>query len=164
MTGMVEHLIFIPPIWRRRVFSKSMFELGHNWSPRYWVDHWVNPPRFAASALINGKTIEVSWTKRAQRELNKRPNALIVEMQLYFSCVVKKRVLFHEVNPKSTIKLNDDIELVFRAIQPTSCDPIEFAQHYPVKHELAGPAVGKMSPKILKIDFKDNVWVGEYRF
>ena len=48
------------------------------------------------SIRINQRELEVRWTERAERELRSARQPLVVELQLYFSCVVKKRVVFHQ--------------------------------------------------------------------
>ena len=44
--------------------------------------------------LINDKPLMVGWTPRAQLELDHRTQPLYVEMELYFSCMVKKYITF----------------------------------------------------------------------
>lgn len=48
---------------------------------------------------INGRSVSVEWTKAAARELTRRTQPLVVELELYFSCLVKKFVHFHETPP-----------------------------------------------------------------
>ena len=49
-----------------------------------------------AMVSINGRDVLIEWTRAAAAELARRPRPLIVEVELYFSCLVKKYVLFHE--------------------------------------------------------------------
>lgn len=84
-------------------------------------------------------------------------------MQLYFSCVVKKRVLFHEQSLHPDHVVNDKLRILFRCVQPTSCDPEEFARHYPEKRQLQSTAAQRMHPKELVFDFRDGHWQGEFR-
>ncbi|MCK9199885.1 MAG: hypothetical protein M0P59_06265 [Gallionella sp.] len=49
---------------------------------------------------INGRQVSVEWTKSAARELAQRAQPLVVELELYFSCLVKKFVHFHETTPQ----------------------------------------------------------------
>ena len=39
---------------------------------------------------INGRPVSVEWTNSAARELSQRAQPLVVELELYFSCLVKK--------------------------------------------------------------------------
>lgn len=38
---------------------------------------------------INGRQVLVEWSKAAARELAQRGQPLVVELELYFSCLVK---------------------------------------------------------------------------
>lgn len=138
----------------------SYFSVGN---PLQILDKWFNPPRHSKTVTLRDKPVEVEWTRRAQRALESRDNPLIVEMQLYFSCVVKKRVLFHDSYDLETVTVNNDITVAFRTVESTSCDPIEFAENFPIKQEFESKAASKMRPKHLLVDYVDDNWVGEYR-
>ena len=56
---------------------------------------------------IGKRRVEVSWTDRAAREMEQRRTPLTVEVQLMFSCVVKKRVLFDAGGDFATSAVND---------------------------------------------------------
>jgi hypothetical protein len=47
-------------------------------------------------AVINGREVAVEWTPRAERAMQARSVPLIVELELYFSCLVKKFVHVRE--------------------------------------------------------------------
>ncbi len=47
-----------------------------------------------ATVSINNHEVLVEWTPAAGRELARRSTPLIVELELYFSCLVKKFVHF----------------------------------------------------------------------
>jgi len=137
----------------------SYFSVGN---PLQMLDRWLNPARHTKNVLLRDKGVEVEWTNRAQREMEKRDNPLVVEMQLMFSCVVKKRTIFHDSYDLETIQINDKLKVAFRPVESTSCDPVEFAEKYPVKREFDSTASSKIRPKHLLIDFVNGKWVGEY--
>lgn len=87
---------------------------------------------------------------------------LIAEMQLYFTCVVKKRVLFHDETELTTEPVNERLSITFRAVDSTSCDPEKFAQNYPIRRELESHATMKLSPSLLLIDFRRGKWIGDF--
>lgn len=138
----------------------SYFSVGN---PLQILDRWFNPPRHIKTVMLRDKPLEVEWTKRAQLALSRRDKPLVIEMQLLFSCVVKKRVIFHDSYDLDTVSVNDEITIAFRAVESTSCDPIEFANNYPVKQELESTAALKMRPKHLLVDCVRSKWVGEYK-
>ncbi len=71
---------------------------------------------------INGRSVSVEWTKAAARELTRRTQPLVVELELYFSCLVKKFVHFHETPPqRDTIAVSDKLAVFFRPVTSTAC-------------------------------------------
>ena len=137
----------------------SYFSMGN---PIEMLDRWLNPPRNRKTISIRDKEVEVEWTNRAQREMEKRDIPLVVEMQLMFSCVVKKRTIFHASYDLETIQINDKLKVAFRPVESTSCDPVEFAEKYPVKREFDSSASSKIRPKHLLIDYVGGQWAGEF--
>lgn len=138
----------------------SYFSIGN---PFEYFDRWINPPRFVQTVSLRGYPLRVEWTRRAQRALDNRTQSLLVEMQLYFSCVVKKRVLFHDTEYAEAAQVTDKLAVSFRPVESNSCDPIEFAKSFPVKQEFESAGAQKMRPKQLLVDYKGGKWIGEYR-
>ncbi len=131
-------------------------------NPLEIFDRWLNPYRHSSSADIRHKTINVKWTQRAEQALRAREHSLTIEMQIYFSCVVKKRVLFHDQSDDDAININDKLRIVSKTVQSDSCDAAEFAKNFPVKNELISDSANKMLPTLLCVDYKDQQWVGEF--
>jgi len=140
--------------WQNSYFSIT--------SPFSIVERWLHPFHLFVSADMKGKTVTVNITRRARKALLSQISPLYVEMQLYLSCMRKKRVLFHEVDELQSSKINEHLSIAFRTVVATACDPVEFANHYPVKVELHAAAISKLAPSTLKIDFRQNQWVGEF--
>jgi hypothetical protein len=142
--------------------SNSYFTIPN---PLLLFDRWLNTYNHQRVVKLNDKIIEVNWTKRAEDALYLRNQPLIVEMQLYFSCVVKKRVVFHEqLDFESVTVVNNKLQLCYRAIQSAVCDPETFARHYPQQRLLESGAARNMQPSILNIDFRNGQWQGEMGF
>jgi len=133
-------------------------------SPLRLLDRWLNAYRHNRSVVLGNKNLRVEWTNRADLVLQARSQPLIIEMQLYFSCVVKKRVLFHNNSNLDVTDVNNSIKIAFQSIQSAACDPEEFAKNYPVGRVLDSPAVTKMTPSRLSIDFHQGQWQGEFGY
>jgi len=131
-------------------------------SPFTFVKKWLYPYHRFARVSWRSKQITINITKRGERALIQRSKPLVIEMQLYLSCMVKKRVIFHDQVDFDLTKINDQLSLAFRTVVSTACDPIEFANNYPVKIELQTPMTKKLSPSLLEIDYYQNRWCGEY--
>ena len=85
-------------------------------SPLRLLDRWLNAYRHHRSVVLENKCLRVEWTDRANRALQTRSEPLIIEMQLYFSCVVKKRVLFHNSSELDVTDVNNSIKITFGAL------------------------------------------------
>ena len=140
----------------------SYFSFTAAYSPLPLLERWLHPFTNSATVTIGEFPITIEWTQRAQQQLVRQTTPLIAEMQIYFSCVVKKRVLFHDASELETSKVNDNLEVCFRAVESNACDPVEFAKNFPVKNSFKSAAALKMHPKRLSIDFKHGQWSGEF--
>jgi len=144
--------------------SHAMFGLGNLAKPLKLLDRLLHPVRYHGDASLHDHAVAMAWTARAQRALLHRSQPLVVEVQLYFSCVVKKRVLFHDnpVPQPQDARINDRLYLRFRLVQASSCDPEEFARNYPEQKQLQPAAIGKIYPKQVRFDCIDGAWLGEF--
>jgi hypothetical protein len=133
-------------------------------SPVRLVDRWLHSYSHHHGIVLGGKNLHVEWTDRADRALQTRSEPLMIEMQLYFSCVLKKRVLFHENYEMDTVDVGSAMKIAFRPIRAAKCDPDEFARNYPPGRVLDSPAALKMKPSKLSIDFRQRQWEGEFTF
>lgn len=131
-------------------------------NPLRVIDRWLHPFRHRTLINLRKHDLCIEWTQRAEQALQNRTAPLITEMQLYFTCVIKKRVLFHEQFDSDSLPVNDKLAVAFRTVESTSCDPVEFAANFPVKRELQSPAANKIHPVKLQLDFQNNDWLGEF--
>ena len=144
---------------RHTYFSASGF------NPVPWLDRRLHPYRHTATATLRGQPVRVHWTRRAQAALDRRKDPLWVEMQLYFSCVVKKRVLFHETaDTGEYTRVTAALNLRASAVESDACSPEVFAAHYPARRELDTAAALRMVPRHLWLDHRHGDWVGEMSF
>ncbi|MCW8887642.1 MAG: hypothetical protein OQK25_01120 [Gammaproteobacteria bacterium] len=142
--------------------QESYFSFSAAYNPLPLFDRWLNPAKLSNSIIIRGHAVAINITRRAENQLALRTAPLIVEMQIYFSCVVKKRVLFHESSELETTEVNDRMQVGFRAVQSNSCDPVEFANNFPIKQPIETEGATKMHPKSLTLDYKHGQWIGEF--
>lgn len=133
-------------------------------NPIRLFDRWVNSYRHQCRVQLSGRELLVKWSARADRAFSNKPEPLIVEMQLYFSCVVKKRVLFHDQTEFETQVVNDHLKIAFRPIEAANCGPEEFARNYPIGRVLETTAAVKMVPSWVGIDFRNGQWEGEFGY
>lgn len=126
------------------------------------LERWLHPYRHQRQVPLRGKTLTLRWTARAERALRRRHTPLAVEMQIYFSCVVKKRVLFPEEATTDAQPVDQRFLLSLRAVESDRCDPIAFAARYPARRELDSSQARKMRARELRIDYRRGAWEGVF--
>ena len=131
-------------------------------NPLRLLDRWVNRFRHRHSVVINRRKVDVCWTDRAERELQRAQPPLVVEMQLYFSCVVQKRVLFHRQVEFDTSAVSSRLEIAFRPIASAVCDPREFALKHPEGNDLSAGVAARMVPRVVELDYRQGNWEGSF--
>lgn len=144
---------------RHTYFSAQSF------NPMPWLEQRLHPCRHAVTLKLRDRPVRVHWTRRAQVALDARERPLCVEMQLYFSCMVKQRVLFHE-GPcdDAYVRVNSALRLRASTVESAVCSPEEFAAGYPARRELETTAALRMIPHQLWLDHRDGQWHGEMSF
>jgi len=131
-------------------------------NPFQILDRWLNPYRLMGSIDIRGKRMAIMYSRRAEKALSQRSHPLIAELQLYFTCVVQKRVNFHEKSELETITASPQLEIAYHTVQSDACEPVEFAKKHPVKKELNSRGAQSMRPSLFKIDYKQGQWTGDF--
>jgi hypothetical protein len=120
--------------------------------------------KLSNTVQINGRPVAVEWTKAAARELARRTQPLVVELELYFSCLVKKFVHFHDTaQQRDTVAVSDKLAVFFRPVTSTACS-FEVADRLgrQPEIELDTTNVRKIAPKRVKLDFVRGNWLGEF--
>lgn len=119
-----------------------------------------------ALAAIYGKQVIVEWTQRAERALQGRDTPLIVELELYFSCLVKKFVHFrNDAGHHVPAHVTDKLAIYFRPVTSTACSWDEASQRgRQPEIEINTPAARRLAPKRVCIDYQKNAWQGEFNF
>ena len=131
-------------------------------SPLVLLDRWLNPWRHRLVGDLGDYPLLVRWTERAERALSTRARPLAIEMQIYFSCVVKKRVLFLDESGGNVFRFGSTLNLSFRPVEASSCDPVTFAAYYPERRPFTSPAARRMHPRELRLDYRKGRWHGEF--
>lgn len=111
---------------------------------------------------LHDKSLEVRLTAAAQKALAKRATPLVAEMELLFSCLLRKRVYFGDAMDQST-PVNDRLSVRFRPIMTRRCSVAEGGASPPSERfplENPRPYV----PNWLAIDYRRGQWVGEFGY
>lgn len=119
-------------------------------------------PRASTTTIsINGKPVRVECTRSAAARLAERAQPLVLELDLFFSCLVKKQVRVHDAAPagRDTVRVNDRLELYFRAVTSTACS-MELAERLggQPETELDTPVTRRFAPKRVRLDVVKGAW------
>lgn len=114
---------------------------------------------------INGKALEVRWTAAAQQALAQRSGDLYVELELYFSCLVKKFMHFRDA-PRGVLpvtRVAEGLYVYLRPVTSTACSPQEaHAMGRQPETEIDAPQALRLAPKKVQIDCRGGLWRGEF--
>lgn len=117
-----------------------------------------------ATAEILGKKIQVEWSSAADKAMSALSAPLLVEMELYFSCLIRKAVRFGHGEPgKYSVAVTPQLTLSFRPVVTKSCKVSEIGddEEPPVADfQLTKPEA--FVPKKIVLDFKRGQWIGEF--
>jgi len=117
------------------------------------------------SVLIHGRPVELRVSAAARRRLADLASPLVAEMELYFSCLVRKRVRFRDradTEPDAVQALTG-LKVSFRPVTTAECRMVDAGEDVPTT---AMPVVNPRAfvPHWLKIDYRHGDWVGEFGY
>ncbi len=115
-----------------------------------------------ATVEILGKKVLVEWSKSADKKIQALAEPLAVEMELYFSCLIRKAVRFgSEAQAASFAFASPQLKIGFRPVMTSSCSVSDFKDEPPVTDfPIVKPEA--YVPKRLTIDYKNGNWVGDF--
>lgn len=119
-----------------------------------------------AHVTINGRPVRVEWSDAAAQALAQRPAPLYVELELYFSCLVKKFVHFRaDARGKTAVAVTDKLFVYFRPVTSTACT-FAVAEQLGRQPEIdiESAALSHIAPKQVRIDYVEGAWRGSYSF
>jgi len=131
-----------------------------------WLKKLLHPFKYQQQIIINGKTLSIEWTERAEKALQQRNQPITIEMEIYFSCLVKKWVCFHEYQEK-TVNLavlhpaGDKINVWFHPVTSLACEIVD-APHRQPTTDIEINNLHHYYPKQLTIDFSRGNWEGSF--
>lgn len=110
-----------------------------------------------------GKKIKVSLSRAAVTALLNRDKPLVAEMELYFSCLIRKKVRFRENMDNEVVNVVDQLSVRFRPVMTKTCG-IDYEGDEPPLTDFPIRKPEAFVPHWLKIDFKKDQWIGEFGF
>lgn len=116
-------------------------------------------------ATIGNRTVNIQLTRAAEQELGNRQQPLLAEMELYFSCLIRKQVRFRDLGDETdTVSAGEHLEVRFRPVMTAACKVGEYEGDEPPLTDFPITRPDSYIPKWLRIDFKGGKWVGEFGY
>lgn len=118
------------------------------------------------TVTINDHPVLVEWTPAAARELQQRTAPIFVELELYFSCLVKMLVHFRDDSRgKPTVAATDKLQLYFRPVTSTACsfEEADRLGRQP-ERDIDSKVLQRLAPKRVFIDHVGGTWRGSFSF
>lgn len=98
--------------------------------------------------------------------LEKRSRPLLLELELYFSCLVRKRVHVHEHGGDDTdaASINDWLRVRFRPVATKSCAISECENGQPQLTDFPIVKPERYYPHWLTLDYRRGQWLAEFGY
>lgn len=115
-----------------------------------------------ATVEILGKKVVVEWSAAADKRLESLASPLLVEMELYFSCLIRKAVRFGpDAQAAHFAEASPRLKVGFRPAMTRACRVSDVEGDPPVEDfPILKPE--SFVPKRLTIDYRSGRWVGEF--
>ena len=147
----------------RKADDASTYPLSVDDTDKHRAEH------FQASHEIHlyGKAVQCRITRAARAAAAQLTAPLVVEMELYFSCLVRKALRFRPPTDADAVieeaRLSEHLRVRFRPVTTQHCSLPADAVEPPLE---AMPVTRPRAfvPRWLKIDFRHGAWCGEFGY
>lgn len=113
---------------------------------------------------IHGKPVRVALSPAAIAELGQRGTPLVAELEIYFSCLVRKKVRFHAAAPHAgAVPVSDGLYVRFRPVMTRHCR-VDDTQGEPPLTDFPIVKARPFVPHWLLIDYRSGQWMGEFGY
>lgn len=113
---------------------------------------------------ILGKAVQIELSDAAEKALNQLEKPLLVEMELLFSCLIRKAVRFpKEADPESFVSATPHLKVRFRPAMTKFCRISDLGDETPPLEDFPIKKPSAFVPKQLFIDFRHGQWRGEFQ-
>lgn len=113
---------------------------------------------------IAGHDVSIALTRAAEKALVQMQDRVIAEMELYFSCLIRKKVRFYQGNyAGEVVYIDNKLGVCFRPIMTKVCSK-DYEGTEPPTTDFPIHHAEKFIPKWLKIDYRHGEWMGDFGF
>ena len=109
------------------------------------------------------KNLNIRLSPAAERALAQRQTPLLAEMELLFSCLIRKRVRFGDLQTEDATLASDRLSVRFRPVMTRVCTVVDVGDAPPLDDfPIANPR--PYVPHWLAIDYRHGQWLGEFGY
>lgn len=113
---------------------------------------------------INGKPVNINLSVNAEKALASRTQPLHVAMELYFSCLIRKKVRFFQESIKDDeYRVTENLYVVFQPVMTKDCQN-DFEGSEPPMTDFPIVKTSPFVPAWLNIDYDNGEWIGDFGF
>lgn len=113
---------------------------------------------------LDERSLDIKISPKACKALEQRTSPLIVEMELLFSCLIRKKLRFNETNTQTVcISVNDKLSVGFKPVMTRRCS-IDDVKGTPPTTDFPIARKDKFIPHWLSLDFHKGEWRGEFGY
>jgi len=112
---------------------------------------------------LAGKSVEIRLSAAANAALAQRTTPLLAEMELLFSCLIRKKVRFHEQGVEAGILVSKVLSVRFRPVMTRACS-VSATNGSPPVDDFPIVNVRPYVPHWLTIDYRRGQWLGEFGY
>lgn len=115
---------------------------------------------------LGERDVQLRLSDRARTQLAREPAPLDIEMELYFSCLLRKRVYFRTAprpDCAARASLSAQVSVSFRPVMTRGCSIGEVVGE-PEVETLALVRTAAFTPKWLALDYARGAWSGEFGY
>ncbi len=117
-----------------------------------------------ASVTLLGKPLRAQLSERARMALAGRQAPLLAEMELFFSCLIRKQVRFRNAcDETDAVAVDPNLLVRFRPVMTAVCGQ-NYEGDEPPLTDFPIARVQAFVPHWLQIDYRDRNWTGEFGF
>jgi hypothetical protein len=114
---------------------------------------------------INGRNLRVRISGRAQAQLRRRATPLYLELELYFSCLLRKRVNVRErPDGFESHAINDRLGVWFRPVVTQGCAIGECEAGKPPVTDMPVVRPERYFPHWLTLDYRGGEWRADFGY
>lgn len=110
-----------------------------------------------------GREIKLQLSERARRALAQRNSPLLAEMELYFSCLIRKTVRFREAPGEEGVLVSEKLKLRFRPVMTKHCGT-DYTGDEPPVTDFPITRPERYVPRWLHLDYRGGQWRGDFGY